>query len=153
MDADILQAIRIIDDKIASLQEARNRLASAFGIVEQVQIGSPAKITLKPRPLNGTQLTAPLQPQNPINTPTAPPPAPQPSERKAQVARFLLQNGPASRTTLVERCGIPEGTVSYCLNDKVYFKQSPTGDWDVTDNCRTVLRMFPEVGLAAKEHP
>ncbi len=46
-----------------------------------------------------------------------------------------------SRSDIVKRAGLPEGTVSYCLNDKNFFIQLENGYWDVTDFSRNGFRM------------
>jgi hypothetical protein len=122
MDSDILQAIQIIDAKITSLQEARNRLATAFGIPNSAI--APASIRTNPRePLVPSQVHAQAHPGG----------------RKEQLAQFLYENGAMARGALYSRSGLPEGTVSYCLNDKRFFQQHENGDWDITDFSRRGL--------------
>lgn len=126
MDADILQAIRIIDDKIASLQEARNRLASAFGIGASPTAASKSPQQTKTVPAVAVTKTPGL---NGVSNGKHP----EPSGRKVELAAFLLDQGPLSRVAIVEKSGIPEGTVSYCLSDKRFFVQTEGGDWTITD--------------------
>lgn len=140
MDADILQAIRIIDDKIASLQEARDRLAIAFGIENHTRpLALPRVDRIERIPLNRAVETAHeavmLDPER-FGLPGL-------SGRKGELARFLLTNGPKLRTTIVEQSGIPEGTVSYCLSDKRFFEQKDNGEWDVTEPCRFSIETSP----------
>jgi hypothetical protein len=137
MDADILQAIRIIDDKIASLQEARDRLASAFGINGNLNAsiyGSGNLAAHLERTANSNPLTAPVR-----------------GTRKTQLAQMLMERGPSSRVTISNSFGIPEGTVSYCLNDKKLFEQNEKGDWDITESCRKALLQRAKSGLFEME--
>ena len=129
-DTDVLQAIRIIDDKIASLQEARNRLASAFGVDD-----NPLNQAFRNRARVVAQTTAIIGPSHARNGHAEAPPM----GRKEQLAQFLLENGPMSRVNLIARAGIPEGTISYCLNDKNFFEQTENGDWMLTDFSRRGL--------------
>jgi hypothetical protein len=112
VDPDIQKAIEIIDKKIQSLQAARNQLAQAFGITDVPQ---PSQMQMKLVPPNA---------------------APQQLPRKEALAAFLIQNGPMSRSDIVVRSGIPEGTVSYCLNDKRFFEQNEEGLWTTTEFSR-----------------
>jgi len=63
-----------------------------------------------------------------------------------------MQNGPMSRVAIVEKGGIPEGTVSYCLADKRFFEQNPEGNWDITDYSRRGLEMRAKTGAFMTEH-
>ena len=128
MDKDLLQAIRIIDDKIASLQEARNRLASAFGVVTPSATTTAARTT----PIPARHRNAPAVDQNADGHPA-------PRGRKDELAEFLRTNGPMSRVAIVEKSGLPEGTVSYCLSDKRFFEQIDGGDWNITEFSRRGL--------------
>jgi hypothetical protein len=56
--------------------------------------------------------------------------------RKEALAEFLIKSGPMSRADIVNKAGLPEGTISYCLNDKRFFEQMANGDWDVTQFSR-----------------
>lgn len=141
-DNDILRAIQIIDAKIASLQEARNRLANAFGIGQeapQVTYVGP------PLPAADAALSSP-QPPNVQDGPT------RPSGRKVELAQFLLANGPMSRVAIVERSGLPEGTVSYCLADKRFFEQAADGSWHITEYSRRGLERQARTGSFQMEH-
>jgi len=117
-DTEVLRAIEIIDRKIQSLQNARNQLAHAFGVDSSPLTGmEPTEATL-----------AAVKPR--IHAPTFGPVQQKP--RKEALAEFLRANGPTSRGEIVLKAGLPEGTVSYCLNDKRFFVQLENGDWDVT---------------------
>ena len=52
--------------------------------------------------------------------------------RKEQLAQFLLTHGPTSRVDIVLKAGLPEGTVSYCLNDERFFEQVEGRNWNLT---------------------
>jgi hypothetical protein len=119
VDPDIQKAIEIIDKKIQSLQAARNQLAQAFGITETVP-PQPSQLQIKLMPANAASSQLP---------------------RKEALAAFLIQNGAMSRSEIVSRSGIPEGTVSYCLNDKRFFEQSEDGLWSATEFSRKGFEM------------
>ena len=51
-----------------------------------------------------------------------------------------------SRVAIVERAGLPEGTVSYCLSDKRFFEQLDSGDWNITDFSRRGLERKARTG-------
>jgi hypothetical protein len=138
MDPEILQAIKTIDDKIASLQEARNRLASAFGIVSPSPT-SPVSAPVIRVPLSRTAATHLTEALNGNG-------APAPSGRKVQLAQFLMDHGPMSRVAIVEAAELPEGTVSYCLADKRFFQQLDGGNWDITDFSRRGLERRTKTG-------
>lgn len=137
-DTDILQAIRIIDEKIASLKEARDRLASAFGVGDDPQSIQRKTVSSIISPVSATRKSA-VATQTPNGSY-------QPSERKIQLAEFLRTNGPMSRVDIVDKSGIPEGTVSYCLNDKRFFEQAQNGDWTINDFSRKGLEMRAKTG-------
>jgi hypothetical protein len=150
MEADILQAIRIIDDKIASLQEARDRLASAFGVngvsnAEALYAPKPS-VSRTTRSSEGTISTS-----TPISVPPAQNGTHAPRGRKEELAEFLLAKGPMSRVDIVEKAGLPEGTVSYCLGDKRFFEQLKNGDWDITEFSKRGLERKGKLGNAIQE--
>ena len=63
-----------------------------------------------------------------------PPSSPvQSTGRKEELAQFLLTHGPMSRVDIVAKAGLPEGTVSYCLNDTHFFAQVEGGNWNLTE--------------------
>src|SRR5260370_2381660 len=123
-DHDILQAIQIIDNKIASLLEARNQLAQAFGI--ESKPANAAAVTAAARVI-ATPHHGPVQSSSNGSI------GHEPSGRKVELAKFLATHGAASRATIIEKAGLPEGTISYCLNDKRFFQQLADGHWAITD--------------------
>jgi hypothetical protein len=127
-DNDVLQAIQIIDDKIASLQTARNQLARAFGIESKASLDAIVAVAR----VTSSQRSPSIQPSN-GNGHHAP------TGRKVELAKFLLAHGPASRVTIIEKAGLPEGTVSYCLSDKRFFVQSADGNWNINEYSRRGL--------------
>ena len=134
-DNDILQAIQIIDNKIASLQEARNQLATAFGI------------ELHPLRIPSTRMP---------HGPTVPPPPGmngnhEPSGRKVELAKFLVRKGAVDRATIIAESGLPEGTISYCLNDKRFFVQAEDGKWSITEYSRRGLERGSATGTFQAE--
>ena len=53
------------------------------------------------------------------------------SPRRAEVIAYLEEHGPTKRARLIEATGIPEGTISYLLNDKSRFRRLEDGTWDM----------------------
>ena len=51
--------------------------------------------------------------------------------RRAEVVAYLEEHGPTKRARLIEATGIPEGTISYLLNDKRQFRRLEDGTWDI----------------------
>lgn len=125
-DNDILQAIQIIDKKIASLQVARNQLAHAFGIESKSSAHDDALAALSRVSIiqHGRRSDAHADSSNGNGNPRG---------RKIQLVNFFNEHGPMSRTEIVARAGLPEGTVSYCLNDKKFFQQRENGLWFLSD--------------------
>ena len=130
VDPEIQQAINIIDRKISSLMESRNRLAQAFGL-PQPTTSQPTNTYQKASELESISSVAHRAAEAFDNVTSA-----IQKPRKEALADFLIENGPMSRVDIVARAGIPEGTVSYCLNDKRFFVQKSDGSWDVTDFSR-----------------
>lgn len=123
-DTEILEAIRIIDAKIASLQEARNRLADAFGVSDD----SYQKAASSTTPRNIQSVSAPhASGHGP------------PKGRKKQLAQFLLEHGPTSRADIAANSVLPDGTVSFCLSNKRFFSRMEDGKWDLTAFSRREL--------------
>jgi len=141
-DQDILQAIRIIDDKIASLQDARDRLASAFGVTTP----PVPDVTARTATVSPTQNLSPIVKLNAERQMA-------PRGRKEQLAEFLRTHGPMPRAEIIEKAGLPEGTVSYCLGDKRFFVQVDDGSWDITEFSRRGLeRKDGKHNLPEEEH-
>ena len=141
MDTDVLQAIQIIDKKIASLLVARNQLAQAFGI----ETASPAA------PPKGTYVSLlPVPAGNDIES-TNGNGHKSPSGRKVELAKFLVGKGAVDRATIIAESGLPEGTISYCLNDKRFFAQAPDGKWAITEYSRRGLERGSATGTFQPE--
>ncbi|MDQ2841662.1 MAG: hypothetical protein M3Y72_11610 [Acidobacteriota bacterium] len=113
MDTDIAKAIEIIDRKIASLLQARNQLAQAFGI----ELSTALTVTATQASRSSIVAFIPGNHQK---------------SRKQSLVQFLKDNGPSSRAEIIARAGLPAGTVSYCLSDKRFFLQLANGDWTFT---------------------
>jgi hypothetical protein len=103
MPLEILKAIELIDSKIAGLQRVRQTLLEEFG-EKSIQANS--------------QLRPPLFPETRF-TRLAPIPA-APTRRDA-VIKLLENEGPLSRSEIIDKSGIPKGTVATILNDKKRF--------------------------------
>jgi hypothetical protein len=93
-------AIEIIDKRIKSLKELRDRLADEFGF-------------------NGNrERTLPLPFKTPDNRRKAT--SAKPTNREV-VTKFLKENGPHARKDIATMTGIPVGSVAGVLNDKEHF--------------------------------
>lgn len=103
MPLEILKAIELIDSKIAGLNRVRQTLLEEFG-EKSVQVDN--------------QLQSPLFPERKF-TRLAPIPA-HPTRRDA-VIKLLQNEGSLSRSEIIDKSGIPKGTVATILNDKERF--------------------------------
>ena len=52
--------------------------------------------------------------------------------RKKQVAEFLAEHGPATRSQILHAVGIPNGSLANVLLDKALFEQNASGAWQNT---------------------
>jgi hypothetical protein len=138
-DTEALQAIRIIDDKIAALQKARDQLANAFGIDSVSSSASMAKRIVVVADAIARSNSSGTNGQKP------------PSGRKVELAKFLVGKGAVDRATIIAESGLPEGTISYCLNDKRFFMQSPDGKWAITEYSRRGLERGSATGTFLPE--
>lgn len=109
---DIKKAIEIIDQRIDSLRHIRESLAKEFGMEDMVKPSVPQNLPSR-------QTTISLIPVESRRT------------RKDQVEEYLKQHGPSRRKEIAEGLGVPEGTVSYVLNDKERFSNVEHGKWDL----------------------
>jgi len=108
---DIKKAIEIIDQRINGLQNIREALAKEFGMEDVVKpsVSSEPETPLLPLPLNGNSKKT----------------------RKQVIAEYLALHGPTRRTQISSDLGIPNGTVSYALNDKKTFQRTSNGKWEL----------------------
>lgn len=114
MHPDIQKAIELIDRKIAGLQTVRDALISEFGDVHSSSSEKKtSSIPDSPRSSDG----------------------PKPPTRKEQIIKLLEVEGPLSRSEIVKKSGIPEGTVANTLNDKVTF-ESLLGKWRLKESTK-----------------
>ncbi len=67
--------------------------------------------------------------------------------RKEQIARFLLANGPKKRSEIVECTKIPSGTVAFEMRDSRVFHGENRGAWDVVDDIRQRYQANPNMPL------
>jgi hypothetical protein len=109
MPLEILKAIELIDSKIAGLQRAKQTLLEEFG-EKQVQADDHLQSSLFPTPKFTRQLR------------------PVPLRRRDVIMQLLREQGPLSRSEILEKSGIPQGTVATILNDKRRFV-SKGGKW------------------------
>ena len=92
---DIQKALELIDAKILELQNARQTLIEAFGGMEANSISSRK---IKPQIIRRKKFT-----------------------RKDALIKLLKDEGPLSHAEILEKSGIPRGTVSTLLNEKTMF--------------------------------
>lgn len=114
MNSDIRQAINIITQRIANLQQIKQMLLEEFG----VSGASAVAIAVAPTRRNDGK-------GNGHGDLT----------RKDQLAKFLIEHGPSSRGTINEKSGIPKGTVANLLNKEGFVRQQ--GKWTVATSSAT----------------
>lgn len=111
INPDIKKAIEIIDQRIESLKNIRDNLAMEFGMNEVV------KSTSAPSPQASKQLSFASGASGLGGIKTS----------KDKIAAFLHGRNPASRKEIVIGTGLPDGTVSYALNDRERFRRTDNG--------------------------
>jgi len=104
INPDIKRAIEVIDRRIESLKQIRDNLAREFGMDAAMQSAAPS--AAMPLPFAGL---APAM------------------TSKNKIAAYLEQHAPASRKQISIGTGIPDGTVSFALNDKTRFRRTDAG--------------------------
>lgn len=112
---EVKKTIEIINAKIESLVDLRDSLMREFGITEaradrQSDDSQQLPIPLPMRPVLHNNLRR---------------------TRKQQIIEYIGARGPQSRRDIAKGLGIPEGTVSFVLNDKDTFFSAGRGKWDV----------------------
>jgi hypothetical protein len=115
MHSDMLKAIQLIDQRIAALQEIRNKLAQEFGF-ESTQ--SP--LLALPSGIRHPQASPNSNGHGRVT-------------RKDQIVQFIREHGPAARSEIIAGTQMPAGTVAACLNDKDTFVNRG-GKWVLTGN-------------------
>jgi len=122
LDPEIQAAVNLIERRIAKLQQAKDLLIGEFSRNGTAQTDHAETV-------RAGQVR--VQHQMPLLSPKT---------RKAQIRDFILAAGASRRSEIVEKTGIPEGTVSYVLNDdKVFRHIDSTGKWDVVKEIRDGL--------------
>lgn len=110
MHPDIEKAIELIDSKIHGLQRVKQTLLDEFG-------GEPA--------VNKQQTSLPFRRRLIV--------AKKPETRKEAIIKLLKEEGPLSRSEIINKSGIPQGTVATVLTDKDTFK-SKDNKWYVAED-------------------
>jgi len=110
MNADILKAVQIINQRIENLEKIKAMLLEEYGAESTFP-----KSTV--RTAQTTLLT--LQNANGNGHGT----------RRDQLVRFLTEHGPAKRATIIARSGMPKGSIAFLLNQKDYFARTSDGMW------------------------
>ena len=103
MYPDIEKAIQLIDAKILELQKAKQTLIEAFG----GNVNLIPNIKVKPQIIRRRKHT-----------------------RKDAVIKLLKNEGPLSRGEILNKSGIPKGTIASILNEKGTFI-SKDGKWNL----------------------
>jgi len=111
INPNIQATVDLLDERISNLQKIKQMLLSEYGIAE-----NGAKLS--------TAVRAPRKP--PRKAPNA-----GRSPRRRQLIDFLCTDGPTRRGEIVQKTGMPMGSVSYLLNDKKTFRRLDSGKWDV----------------------
>jgi hypothetical protein len=110
MHPDMEKAINLIDHQILELQKARRILVEAFG-----EKGSSSGSRDLNRPLPFSRKTE--------------------STRKQAIIKLLQEQGPLTRSEILQKSGFPLGTISTYLNDKTVFK-SKEGKWHLIESIK-----------------
>jgi hypothetical protein len=105
MNSDIKQAINIITQRIANLQQIKQMLLDEFDVSGASAVGIGVRAARQSSNGNG-DLT-----------------------RREQLSKFLIDNGPSSRGTINEKSGIPKGTIANLLNKDGFVRRH--GKWTV----------------------
>ena len=114
MNSDIKQAINIITQRIANLQQIKQMLLDEFS-------GSGTATA-------GVRVTAAL----PGNTPSRRKNGKKSETRKDELVKFLTNHGPSKRAKILAETHIPKGTVASLLNQNDFVRRSD-GTWDLRD--------------------
>lgn len=105
MEEDVERTIERINERIKELEDTKRVLMQTFGIKRRATVAS----------------SIPSMPTTPKTT------------RKEEVKELLRAKGPMSKADILkERPDIPEGTVSYVLNDGETF-QNVDGKWSLKE--------------------
>ncbi|HEY3305807.1 MAG TPA: hypothetical protein VGL70_19960 [Candidatus Binatia bacterium] len=102
---DITRAVEIIDQRIQTLQRIKEMLLSEFGSEPAGMLSTPSHIPLI---ITSTKKT-----------------------RKEMLTEFLKHNGPLLRAEILQKTGMPKGTIAFLLNDKETFQRHSDGRWTV----------------------
>jgi hypothetical protein len=113
MNHDIRKAVEVINQRIANLERIKSLLLDEFG-ADSV-LGAPKRKTEREVRQLGIGASA-----NGHGEPT----------RREQLVKFLNENGPSNRATIIEKSGIPEGTISNLLTKDGFVRRS--GKWHVS---------------------
>lgn len=114
LPSEVRKTIQALNKKIQALEETKRRLLETFG--EPLSAHVPEK-TNGNRPAN----------------PTAPVPVGQPPimlSSSEKLVMFLRNHGPATRKEIIERSGVPDGSISYLLKNGK-FRQREDEKWEV----------------------
>src|SRR5690242_19284472 len=118
MHGDIATVLKIIKQRIATLQIIYSQLEQEFGSeqasVHQVSLdlrepSSSVKHISQRTNGNGRQ------------------------GRKDEIANFIKAPGPSTRGEILAGTDVPRGTIAYALNDKERFARLPDGKWTLAE--------------------
>lgn len=112
MDQDITKIIELIDKKIKALTVTRQTLIDEFGNGRLESFPQLPLMQHRHRETNKKQ------------------------SRKDTVEKLIREQGPMSRKEIVEKSGVPKGTVAYVLNDRNRFV-SKGNKWHIKEEATT----------------
>jgi len=119
---EVQKTLNAIDRKIRALEETKARLVETFGDSFSVQTQSNHNgnngVTPPPRPIEAA-----------VTLPSGSPVMLSSAERLLQ---FMRNHGPATRKEIIERSGVPDGSISYLLrNNPTRYRQRDDQKWEV----------------------
>jgi hypothetical protein len=111
LNQEIRAAIHHIDQRVAKLLKLKEMLLEEFS-VEAEPIHSSSAATCRRGPKKSASPKAK-------------------KTRRQDLVNFLKLNGPSRRREMLEKTGVPKGTIAYLLADKKTFIRLEDGRWDV----------------------
>jgi hypothetical protein len=121
MQSDIAKIISIIDQRIETLRDLRNKLVHEFGSGEESKAeSSPQSVLSSDEITRFPRLPAGNGSGNGKRS------------RKDEITDFIRTHGPQTRAQIIAQVAIPRGTLAYVLNDRERFRRLRDGTWTIT---------------------
>ena len=117
---EVQKTINAIDRKIRALEDTKRRLYETFD--------DPMPPRVSPNINGNNRLTPPPKPSDTSITPSSQVATVLPSADRLFL--FLRNNGPATRKEILDKSGVPDGSLSYLLKNGK-FRQREDQKWEV----------------------